>query len=461
MVIGYLAATAPVRADPATAREAFAQAEMLRGQGKWSDACPLYAASYKEDPQLGVLLHLAECHEKIGRLATAWSEFNDAAELAHARKDPREASARGEADALAPRVAKLHIQRPPGAPPGLVIRLDGTDVTVLVANDLPVDPGDHAITASAPGYTDATAKITVTGEGKIVPLALPALAKAVAPPPPPPPAVHESTIEVTSQPDAHILLDSAEVGVGHYRGKVKTGGHQLRVTAPGMHPYQSEIVVGEDENRRIDVPLEKEVAAVTSAAAAPEAPTPLWGGMIVLAGLGTAGLSSNPTTGRNTMPPDPNLPAGNGPRGQLGPRIGARARIQLTGSFAIEPGIFYEYKRVYMEFCEPCREIEEVDIHEIELPVLARFAAVRARGWGLGIYAGPYVALRLGTSDGHMVVETLVSNPAKDDVGVELGIDLHVHRVEAQLGAQLGTSNVSTEANAPIETFGFAVGARI
>src|SRR5262245_18824387 len=84
------AAATPVQADSATAQAAFTQADALAKQGKWAEACPLYEASYQADPQLGALLYLAECHERIGKTATAWAEFNDAIDLARQRGDVRE-----------------------------------------------------------------------------------------------------------------------------------------------------------------------------------------------------------------------------------------------------------------------------------------------------------------------------------------------------------------------------------
>ena len=259
VVLALLAASRPVLADEATARATFKRAEDLRKAGKWVDACPLYEASYHDDPQLGVLLHLADCHAKIGRIATAWSEFTDAAELAHERSDSREASAKAAADALAPRLPKLHITPPTTPVAGLVVKRDGSDVTVLVGTDMAIDPGEHAIVASAPGYVDFTTKVTIAGEGTTSQLALPALDRvAVKPVAVEPPKAHEGLLTITTHAGAEIQLDSDKVGVGRYEGKVRSGGHTLRVTAPGMRSYQSEIIVADDEHRSVDVPLDVE-----------------------------------------------------------------------------------------------------------------------------------------------------------------------------------------------------------
>lgn len=241
-------------ADEATATAAYKQAEELAKAGKWADACPLYEASYHADPKLGALLHAADCQEKAGHTATAWAEFNDAVEVAHKSGDNREDLARRRAAALEPKLAKLHLAPPKQLIPGLSVKRDGADITVLVGTDIPLDPGDHVISATAPGYQDFTKTVTIsTGT---VSIELPVLDKQVVAPPKP--VVHEGTLEITAPPNAEILLDQQHVGTGSYKAKVKSGGHTLRVVAGGMRPYQSEIVVGDDETRTIDVPLEKE-----------------------------------------------------------------------------------------------------------------------------------------------------------------------------------------------------------
>jgi hypothetical protein len=244
-------------ADPTTAAAAYRQAEELVKQGKWAEACPFYEASFKDDQQLGALLHLADCNERIGKLASAWAEWTDAAELAHSRNDKREATARTRADALVPKLAKLHVVPPKTAVPGLLVRRDGIDITALLGTDMPIDPGEHELTASAPGYTDWSSKLTIAPAAKSA-VDIPELEKiAVKPVEPAKPEVHEGHIVITTDATADIYLDAQKVGTGRYEGTVRAGGHTLRIAGDGMRPYQSEILVGDNENRTIDVPLEK------------------------------------------------------------------------------------------------------------------------------------------------------------------------------------------------------------
>ena len=71
--------------------------------------------------------------------------------------------------------------------------------------------------------------------------------------------VHTGELRVTTTAAAHVFIDGTEVGLGSFKGTIASGGHTLRVTAPGMQPYQSEVVVTDDEKRTIEVPLLAEI----------------------------------------------------------------------------------------------------------------------------------------------------------------------------------------------------------
>lgn len=261
LVIATLAGRA--HADSATAQAAFKQAEALVKEGKWAEACPLYEASYQADPQLGALLYLAECHERIGKTATAWAEFNDAIDLARAKGDPREERIRKRADSLAPKLAKIVITAPKPPIPGLVVKRGNVDITVLVGSNLPIDPGDHELTASAPGYAPWKHTVTIAPASSTTVDIPPLEQLAEQPGGTEEPVVHEGTLKVTTLPNAQIILDGEVVGTGSVERKVKSGGHTLRVVAGGMRPYQTEVLVSANQTRTIDVPLEKEVVAST------------------------------------------------------------------------------------------------------------------------------------------------------------------------------------------------------
>jgi hypothetical protein len=241
-----------------TASIAFRQAQDLENAGKWAEACPLYEASYHADPQIGVLLHLAICHEHVGKLASAWAEYTDAAELAHRKGDNRESLAQQSADALKPKLAHLHLNPPAAPPTGLAVRRDNVDITVLVGTDMPIDAGEHELVANAPGFLEWKKSVTIGALPATITLDIPALEKAPDAALPPKVEPKDGNLAITTQPDAHIYLDDQEVATGHYEHAIKPGRHTLRVNAPGMRLYQTEIYVENGENRSVDVPLEKE-----------------------------------------------------------------------------------------------------------------------------------------------------------------------------------------------------------
>src|SRR5581483_9672467 len=74
--------------------------------------------------------------------------------------------------------------------------------------------------------------------------------------------VHEGHVVVEGPPGAAIFIDDRQVGTGKADVTVPAGGHQLRVTAAGMRPYQSEVVIQDRETRSLDVVLESDAPPV-------------------------------------------------------------------------------------------------------------------------------------------------------------------------------------------------------
>jgi tetratricopeptide (TPR) repeat protein len=167
VVMVVVAAVAPAAAQPAAntalAEQLFNEGRDLGKANNWAQACPKFEQSLRYDPALGTRLNLATCYEKIGRLASAWGEYRQAADLAAKTGDTkRRAYALERASALEPRIPRLVIAGPKTAPPGLVVQRDGTPIDVsLLGTALFVDPGRHEVTASAPGFAPFEGSITV------------------------------------------------------------------------------------------------------------------------------------------------------------------------------------------------------------------------------------------------------------------------------------------------------------
>ncbi|WP_437681272.1 hypothetical protein [Sorangium sp. So ce131] len=167
-------------------RVSFAQAETLLDEGKklmkkgnLAEACPKLEESYRLSPRSATLLQVASCHEKQGKLATAWSEYIDLGAAARKEGNKRlEADAKARGARIELRVPRLTLNVPRAAAvEGLEVMLDGAPVDRSAWGQArPVDPGQHKVSASAPGRKAWELTVTIKrGERKSV--AVPVLAK--------------------------------------------------------------------------------------------------------------------------------------------------------------------------------------------------------------------------------------------------------------------------------------------
>jgi serine/threonine-protein kinase len=184
VLLAVLAAPATALAqggDKALAEELFRQGQALMQEERYAEACPKLAESQRLDPGTGTLLNLGVCHEREGKLASAWAEYNEV--ITFAQRDGRQdrvAYARERIAAVEPRLARLKIELSAGADvPGLEVRLDGNLVgRPALGVAVPVDPGPHEVAASAPGKLAwKSTAIAPEGPGRVA-IVIPALEAA-------------------------------------------------------------------------------------------------------------------------------------------------------------------------------------------------------------------------------------------------------------------------------------------
>jgi hypothetical protein len=187
-VATLLIAPATVRAgsaaDQAKAEALFAEGRRLLAAARIAEACPKFAESQRLDPAIGTQLNLGDCYEKNGQTASAWSVFQGAAAEAHRVSDARrEAVASQRAAELGARLVRLTIVVPAASVTrGLVVKRDG--VTVDRASwgaATPMDPGWHAIEASAPGKRRWTLPVTIDAARAATEITVPPLEDLAAP----------------------------------------------------------------------------------------------------------------------------------------------------------------------------------------------------------------------------------------------------------------------------------------
>lgn len=119
--------------------------------GNYDIACARLRDSDRLDPAVGTRFNLADCEERRGRVATAWSLFRGVLSELGA-EDDRRPIAEQRARALEPRLSYLTLQRASDTPPGARLRLDGVELgegSFGVA--LPLDPGAHELVLLADG----------------------------------------------------------------------------------------------------------------------------------------------------------------------------------------------------------------------------------------------------------------------------------------------------------------------
>ncbi len=190
-VLAIAMTAAPARAVGPAAEALFEDGRRLLGEGKIGQACARFAESYAIEPSSGTLLNLALCHEKLGKTATAWSEYQSASRLAREQgREDRAAVADTKATALESRLSRI-TPVPAKVVPGLVITTEaGTLAEGRFGVAVPIDPGVHEVRASAPGYRSWTAIVEVhepEQQTLSIPelVAMPSLKAAAAPEPVP------------------------------------------------------------------------------------------------------------------------------------------------------------------------------------------------------------------------------------------------------------------------------------
>jgi hypothetical protein len=155
VLLAALSSARPALAqDAAIAEGLYEEGQKLMAAGKTEEACEKFAASHRLDPAPGTVLNLAACHEKLGKIASAWAEYKDAQALSARRGDKRrEEYATQKIDALEKHLHRVVIEILSPLP-NMTVKLDDRPlVREAWGTGLALDPGLHKLEVSAPGYT--------------------------------------------------------------------------------------------------------------------------------------------------------------------------------------------------------------------------------------------------------------------------------------------------------------------
>ncbi|HEX6274112.1 MAG TPA: hypothetical protein VFZ53_13785 [Polyangiaceae bacterium] len=150
----------PALAADATAEALFRAGREAMEQGDYATACNRFAESQRLEPAGGTAFNLAACFEKLGRIASAWKTYREAAERlppGDARTRHAEERARG----LEAKLPKLTLLPGPGAE-NVGVELNGTELgAASLGLELPVDPGAQRIVVRAKGREARTMTVTL------------------------------------------------------------------------------------------------------------------------------------------------------------------------------------------------------------------------------------------------------------------------------------------------------------
>ncbi len=173
---------APSPSDKAAAQALFDEAYRLMSDGKFAAACPKLEESARLDPAMGTRFRLAECHDALGKSASAWAGYVEVADLARASgQEAREKVARERAERLRPTLARLTIAIEARDIPGLEIRRDGSILGAAQwGTSIPVDPGTVRVTATAPRHAPWATDVVIPRAAESVVVRVPALAEPIA-----------------------------------------------------------------------------------------------------------------------------------------------------------------------------------------------------------------------------------------------------------------------------------------
>lgn len=144
----------------------------LAQAGKCDEAVAKLEHAEKLHHSAIVLSHLGECNVSLGKLVEGTEQLRKVLrEPLPATPTPTLSKAYERAqsalDAAKPRIGALTVSLGKPVPPDLRLSVDGRPVpATLIDTELPADPGEHTIEATAPGYLKASAHVSLSAADK-------------------------------------------------------------------------------------------------------------------------------------------------------------------------------------------------------------------------------------------------------------------------------------------------------
>ncbi len=251
-----------------TAKADYEAGKLLFGVSDFAAALIKFNSAHDASSDPRLLWNIATCEGKLHHYAKAVVMLHDyLKDGGSLLSDQDKSDATQTIQAMEPLTSTMRLTVNES---GADVLLDDQPVGKTPLDPFLVDIGVHKVRIHKDEFGDATEDVTVNGGAQLlVDLKLH-------------PIVHEGRVTVTAGPRDAIAIDGQETAVGAWSGTLRSGGHTLRVTAPSMLPYQSEVLVQDGQARDIRVTLNPEPS---------KGILPAWawvaGGVVVAGGLGT------------------------------------------------------------------------------------------------------------------------------------------------------------------------------
>ncbi len=217
--------------------------------GNYLAALAEFEESYRQRPGPSALQNVAVVQKALFRYAAAKGTVERLLRDHTAEMSPEDlADARRTLAELGAIVTRLTIVV---APPTAAVTLDGRAIDGAAERTVEVDPGEHRITAAAPGHRPFDALWSVAGRTKREEITL-----------------VERTARVrlrANDRDAAIAVDATLRGYGSWEGTLAPGErHVVTVYKPGHKPIETDLSLEDGEDRAVELTLGPKDGSMTT-----------------------------------------------------------------------------------------------------------------------------------------------------------------------------------------------------
>jgi len=174
------------------ALQLYQHGKKLIDQQKYKQACAALKQSLDIEEAINTLYQFGRCNESQDRYLEAHDAYLRASTMARTAGDQKRAGiAQQRADDLKPKIPKLVVLVNSSVPSLSITWGDKSIPQADWGKAVPIDPGEHTVKASAPGYQEWSMTISAQRTGGVskvtIPELVPSTSAASDQPPPPPP----------------------------------------------------------------------------------------------------------------------------------------------------------------------------------------------------------------------------------------------------------------------------------